>query len=241
MKRVRVAASILAGDLANLSKSVKEAEDAGVDLIHIDVADGLFAPNITFGAGTVAAIRPTTSLQLDTHLMILNPEKHIREFIIAGSDILTIHAETCSAKSAQKIMALISRENKKMGIALKPGTGLPDWSTRLLGRLNLINIMTVEPGFSGQSMNTKVLSKLASYTESLLETNPDLEFEVDGGVNSKNARILVDAGATILVAGAAVYRMGEVQKAVRKLKRSLLDDQIQPEDKKAPYGGRSKI
>jgi ribulose-phosphate 3-epimerase len=221
MKDIKLAASILAGDLANLSKSVKEASDAGVDLIHIDIVDGHFAPNITFGAGTVAAIRSSTSLQLDTHLMISHPENYVLDFIKAGSDILTIHAETCNKESAKRMMEVIKKEKKKMGLALKPGSTQPEWSMQLLNGLYLVNVMTVDPGFSGQSMDTKVLSKLTRLSESLSTTNPTLELEVDGGVSSENAKTLVDAGATILVAGAAVYRRGKVREAVRMLRENM--------------------
>jgi ribulose-phosphate 3-epimerase len=220
MKRTKLAASILAGNLGYLSRSVKEASDARVDLIHIDVADGHFAPNITLGAGTVAAIRSVTSLQLDTHLMISNPEKHIKEFIKAGADILTIHAETCDLQSACRLMNAINREGGRMGLALKPRTPLPRWST-YLPDLHLINVMAVKPGFSGQPFDSRILPKLRSCSERLLQKNKDVEIEVDGGVDTQNARTLVDAGASILVAGAAIYRKGDVQASVRELRKCM--------------------
>jgi ribulose-phosphate 3-epimerase len=225
MKTIKLAAAISAGDLANLSKSVKEASEAGVDLIHIDVADGHFAPYITFGAGTVAAIRSITSLQLDTHLLTSNPENHVEDFIKAGSDILTIHVETCDAKVAKRILERIEGQGRRMGLALKPRSVLPDWSKQFVDRLHLINVMTVEPGVSGHTMNMEVLSKLADYSKHLREANPNLELEVDGGVGPENAEKLVRSGATILVAGGAVYRKGDVSEAVRNLKISYADQQ----------------
>jgi ribulose-phosphate 3-epimerase len=225
MKSVKLAAAISAGDLANLSKSVKEASDAGVDLIHIDVADGHFAPYITFGAGTVAAIRSITSLPLDTHLLTSNPENHVEDFIKAGSDILTIHVETCDEKVAKRILEKIEGQGRRMGLALKPRSVLPDWSKQFLDRLHLINVMTVEPGLSGHTMDMGVLSKLADYSKHLREANPILELEVDGGVGPENAENLVSAGATILVAGGAVYRKGDVSEAVRSLKRCYVDQE----------------
>jgi ribulose-phosphate 3-epimerase len=223
MKSVKLAAAISAGDLANLSKSVKEASDAGVDLIHVDVADGHFAPYITFGAATVAAIRSITSLPLDTHLLTSNPENHVEDFIKAGSDILTIHVETCDAKVANRILEKIESQGRRMGLALNPNSVLPDWSKQFIHRLHMITIMTVEPGGSGHTMNMDVLPKLADYSKHLREANPNLEIEVDGGVGPENAEKLVSKGATILVAGGAVYKKGNVSEAVRNLKRCCID------------------
>jgi ribulose-phosphate 3-epimerase len=224
MKSIKLAAAISAGDLANLSKSVKEASDAGVDLIHIDIADGHFAPNITFGAGTVTAIRSITSLPLDTHLITSNPENHVEDFIKAGSDILTIHVETCDGKVAKKILEKIEGQGRRMGLALNPRSALPGWSKQFIDRLHLIDVMTVEP-FSGQPTDMGVLSKLADYSKHFREANPNLELEVDGGVDPENAEKFVSAGATILVAGGALYRKGDVSEAVRNLKRSYIDQE----------------
>lgn len=220
MKNVRLAASILAADLANLSRSVQEASNAGVDMIHIDVADGHFVQNITVGPGTVAAIRKATKLQLDTHLMISRPEKFVKDFVKAGSDVVTVHAETCDLQSARRLMNAINREGGRMGLALKPRTPLPRWST-YLPDLHLINVMAVKPGFSGQPFDSRILPKLRSCSERLLQKNKDVEIEVDGGVDTQNARTLVDAGASILVAGAAIYRKGDVQASVRELRKCM--------------------
>jgi len=222
MLQPKLAAAILAADLSNLAKSVQEASDAGVDLIHIDVADGVFSPNITLGAEIVAAIRRNTILDLDVHLMVANPEKHLEAFIKAGSNILTVHAEVCNQNSLERMLNIIGKAGTKIGLAIKPSTSLPEWTTSFLDSLYLINVMTIDPNFAGQSFNEQVISKLQVYSKRFLSVNPRIELEVDGGISPENARAFVDGGASILVAGAAIFRRGKVQEAVQKLRENTL-------------------
>ena len=209
-KRILVAPSILAADFSVLGREIKRIEGAGADMIHVDVMDGHFVPNITIGPCVVRDIRKMTSLPLDVHLMIAEPSKYIKPFAEAGSDIITIHAE--SEKRIAALITKIKSMGKKAGISVKPGTPLGGIK-RYLGRLDMVLIMTVEPGFGGQRFIRGMLGKI-----SRLRSFYDGDIEVDGGINKESAGEAVKAGANVLVAGTYVYGAKSARSAIRSLK-----------------------
>ena len=215
----RIAPSILAGDMADLRSAVRIADRGGADLIHIDVIDGHFAPNITFGSGTIKALRGASSLPFDAHLMISEPLKYVERFLDAGSDILTFHAEVLDERSFGQLHRIVRSRGKKIGLAIKPSTPLPTWARGRLSELDVLIVMTVNPGFSGQRLDRSVLPKLEEIAGEAREGGgggPDIE--VDGGVELDNVSELVKRGADVLVAGAAVYGKADPSKAIRELR-----------------------
>ena len=209
-KKILVAPSILAADLSILSKEINRAEKAGADMIHVDVMDGHFVPNITIGPLVVKNIRKATKLPLDVHLMIEEPSKYIDEFVKAGSDIITIHAE-----SEGHIEALISRIKSsgiKAGVSLRPKSGI-DLIREHLEAIDIVLIMTVEPGFGGQEFISGVVPKIKE-----LRKIYDKDIEVDGGINKNNAKKVIEAGANILVAGTYVFKAKDIKQAIQDLR-----------------------
>jgi ribulose-phosphate 3-epimerase len=214
--KVKIAPSILAGDQANLKDEVTKVEVAGADMIHVDVSDGHFAPNISMGPDTVKSLRQVTRLPLDVHLMIEEPEKFLDQFLDAGSDVVTVHAEVVDEKRLHDFSRKIHSRGKKLGLAMKPSTPLPSWVRARLDDIDLLLILSVNPGFSGQQFMASVLPKLAESVE--LVGDRGLEIEVDGGVDQKNAAQIVKAGATVLVAGASIFRRGDVKTALHEMR-----------------------
>jgi ribulose-phosphate 3-epimerase len=212
---VRIAPSILAADLADLASEVKRAQAGGCDLIHIDVMDGLFAPNLTIGPGTVKALRRVTDLPLDVHLMIENPRRFVKPFALAESDILTVHIEAC--ENIRKLIGLIKEEKMKVGVALNPETELSTIEG-ILERLDMVVIMSVHPGFAGQEFIPEVLSKIETLKAIKDKQDLKLDIEVDGGINLYTARRAIEAGADILVAGAGIYGQANIKKAIESLR-----------------------
>ena len=216
---VKIAPSILSADFARLGEQVAEATKAGADYIHVDVMDGHFVPNITIGAPVVAAIRPHTNLPLDVHLMIEAPEHQIKQFADAGADIITVHIETCP--HIHRIVQKIKESGVKAGVALNPGTSV-DTLTEILPSLDLVLVMTVNPGFGGQTFIEDMLGKIARLRAGLNKKNLAAELEVDGGINADIAPKVVQAGGRVLVAGAAVFNSRQtVEEALQRMRDSL--------------------
>ncbi|WP_147802363.1 ribulose-phosphate 3-epimerase [Alkalicoccus halolimnae] len=209
---IKIAPSILSADFADLGSEVKEAAEGGADYIHIDVMDGHFVPNITIGPLIVKAVRPHTNLPLDVHLMIENPENFINDFAEAGADIISVHAEACP--HLHRTIQLIKKAGVKAGVVINPATPVSAIES-IIEDVDLVLLMTVNPGFGGQSFITSVLPKIRE-VRSL--AGPDKDVEVDGGVNEETAALCIEAGANVLVAGSAVFGKENRAQAIEKIR-----------------------
>ena len=214
---IKIAPSILSADFAKLGEEIQNIEKAGADYIHIDVMDGSFVPNITIGNEVVKSLRQKTQLPFDVHLMINNPDNHIKAFVEAGADLITIHAE--ASIHLDRSLALIKSFNKKVGVSLVPSTH-EDCLDYILEKLDLILVMTVNPGFGGQKFLTSQLKKIENIRKKIEKSGKKIELEVDGGINDQTARIAVEAGADVLVSGSYIFGSGNYQQAIQTLKKS---------------------
>lgn len=214
---VKIAPSILAADFAVLRDEVKAVEQAGADWLHIDVMDGHFVPNISFGALVVDAIKPHTSLPLDVHLMIDNPEQYIGDFAKSGADIISVHQE--ATVHLHRTIYQIKEQNVKAGVVINPATPVAAIEP-VLPDVDLVLIMTVNPGFGGQSLISSALTKITEVARLLQEKGlTHVEIEVDGGVNQVNAKEVIEHGATVLVAGSAIFGASDRAKALHELRK----------------------
>ncbi len=218
MNDIRIAPSILAWDLGDLEKAVEISVAGKADQVHLDVIDGHFAPNITFGPGTVKALRPRTDLKFDTHLMIDSPQLYVDKFLDAGSDLLSFHAEVLDAVKFDEIYRTVHSRGKEVGLAIKPRTELPTWAEERLDRISTIVVMTVNPGFSGQSMDMAVMPKLEKICKIVKDKGTGTDLEIDGGVEPENVQEVVKRGGNVLVAGAGVYAKKDPVAAIKILR-----------------------
>lgn len=209
---VKIAPSILSADFARLGEEIKEVERGGADWIHVDVMDGHFVPNITIGPLIVDAIRPVTTLPLDVHLMIEEPDRYIPQFAKSGADIITVHQEAC--RHLHRTLYLIKEQGVKAGVVLNPATPLVTIES-VLSDVDMVLLMTVNPGFGGQTFIPAVLPKVKELRRMLDERGlGHVEIEIDGGVNEQTAKLCKEAGATVLVAGNAVFGQADRAKAI---------------------------
>ena len=223
MKEIRIAPSILAWDLGDLERAVEISVKGGADQVHLDVIDGHFAPNITFGPGTVKALRKRTDLRFDTHLMIEDPTRYAEKFLEAGSDLLSVHAEVMNGKRFDELYKMVNGRGKEVGLAVKPQTPLPGWASDRLDKISTLVIMTVNPGFSGQAMDMSVMPKLQKVSSLVEEKGSGTDIEVDGGVEPENVAEVVRRGGNVLVAGAGVYAKKDPVSAIAVLRERAED------------------
>lgn len=218
MAALKIAPSILTADFGRLAEQIREADRAGVDLIHLDVMDGTFVPNISFGPSLVATVRRVTALELDVHLMVDQPERYIAAFAEAGADYISVHVE--ATRHPHRAVQLISEHGKKAGLALNPGTPLSAVEP-MLGTLEMVLLMSVNPGFGGQTYiptTTARLQKLRKLRDTL---NPDCLLEVDGGVKADNIAMIAEAGADVVVVGSAIYNQNSVEENLAALHKEI--------------------
>jgi ribulose-phosphate 3-epimerase len=213
---VKIAPSILSADFSKLGEEIKDVEKGGADYIHVDVMDGHFVPNITIGPLIVEAIRPVTKLPLDVHLMIENPDQYIEAFANAGADYITVHVEAC--KHLHRTISYIKSFGIKAGVVLNPATPV-ETIQHIIEDIDMVLLMTVNPGFGGQAFIPSVLPKITQVKAMAESKNLTIEIEVDGGVNEETAKLCVEAGANVLVAGSAVYNKPDRGQAIAALKQ----------------------
>jgi ribulose-phosphate 3-epimerase len=212
---VKIAPSILSADFAKLGAEVLDVEQGGADLIHVDVMDGHFVPNITIGPLIVEAIRPVTKLPLDVHLMIEDPDQYIEAFAKAGADYITVHVE--ATRHLHRTLHLIKSFGVKAGVVLNPATPV-ETIQHIIADIDMVLLMSVNPGFGGQKFIPEVLPKIKKVKELAAEKGAAIEIEIDGGVNPETAKLCIEAGATVLVAGSAVYNQEDRKKAIELIR-----------------------
>jgi len=214
----KIAPSILAADFANLAQEIRAVEEAGADWLHIDVMDGHFVPNLTIGPPVVASLRKVTGLPLDVHLMIEKPDNYLETFVQAGADLLTVHVETCP--HLHRTLQCIHKLGKKAGVALNPATPL-NFLEPILEEVDLILIMSVNPGFGGQEFIPQTLQRIQTVGKWIKKYSLKVDLEVDGGINENTLSQVVKAGANVFVAGSAIFGKNDYKKIIRQLREKI--------------------
>tara|TARA_A100001035_G_C27623087_1_gene426360 strand:- start:122 stop:778 length:657 start_codon:yes stop_codon:yes gene_type:complete len=218
MKKIQISPSILAGDFSNLGSEIKRLEQGGADMIHVDVMDGHFVPNLTIGPPVIKSLRKYTNLPFDVHLMISPVHKYIKNFSDAGSDIITIHPE--ATEDVKDSIDLIKSLGKKVGLSLNPDTPI-EIIENYFEEINLVLVMTVYPGFGGQKFLSKILEKIKNLKKIKDEKKFKFDIEVDGGINFENNNMVINAGANILVSGTTIFKdnNGDIKKNIQLLRK----------------------
>ncbi len=217
MKNIQISPSILSADFSQLGTEIKRLEEGGADMIHVDVMDGHFVPNLTIGPPVIKALRKHCSLKFDVHLMISPVHKYIKAYADAGADIITIHPE--ATQNLEESIKMIKDLKKKIGVSLNPGSKI-ELITEYLDKIDLVLIMSVNPGFGGQKFMPEVLDKIKQLKKIQQEKNFTFDIEIDGGINFENSKIAIEAGANILVSGTTVFKSndGDIKKNIDLLK-----------------------
>ena len=217
MKKIQISPSILSADFSQLGNEIKRLEEGGADMIHVDVMDGHFVPNLTIGPPVIKALRKNCSLKFDVHLMISPVHKYIEAYADAGADIITIHPE--ATDNLETSILKIKELNKKVGVSLNPESKI-DLIINLLDKIDLVLIMSVNPGFGGQKFIPEVLNKIKELKKIQNEKNINFDIEIDGGINFNNCKSAIDAGANILVSGTTIFKSndGDIKKNINLLK-----------------------
>ena len=217
MKKIQISPSILSADFSQLGNEIKRLEESGADMIHVDVMDGHFVPNLTIGPPVIKALKKQSSIPFDVHLMISPVHKYIHDYASAGADIITIHPE--ATEDLNSSISKIKELNKKVGVSLNPETKI-DTITEYLNKIDLVLIMSVNPGFGGQKFMPEVLIKIKDLKKIKEKKNFDFDIEIDGGINFDNSKIAIEAGANILVSGTTIFKSnnGDIKKNIELLK-----------------------
>ncbi|QUH26222.1 ribulose-phosphate 3-epimerase [Serpentinicella alkaliphila] len=212
---VKIAPSILSADFSNLIADIKKVEVAGCELLHIDVMDGHFVPNITLGPPIIKSLKGKTNMIFDVHLMIENPDKYIKDFVEAGADIITVHSE--ASVHLHRTIQYIKSFNVKAAVALNPATPLKDIEY-ILDDLDMVLIMTVNPGFGGQDFIMSMVKKIADLKRMIDSKNLKIDIQVDGGIKPSNVHLVADAGANVIVAGSAIFNSDNIEETVKAIR-----------------------
>ena len=217
MKKIKISPSILSADFSQLGNEIRKLEEGGADMIHVDVMDGHFVPNLTIGPPVIKALKKHSSVLFDVHLMISPVHEYIEAYSDAGADIITIHPE--ATKNLKSSILKIKELKKKVGVSLNPGTQI-DTIIDFLEQIDLVLIMSVNPGFGGQKFMPEVLTKVKELKKIQKEKGLDFDIEIDGGINFDNAKIVIEAGANILVSGTTIFKSnnGDIKKNIELLK-----------------------
>lgn len=217
-KTIKIAPSILAADVTQLGNEIKKVEKAGAEYLHIDIMDGHFVPNLSFSADTVKGLRKLSDMVFDVHLMISEPQKYMKSFAEAGADIITVHCE--AVDDLKKMAHEIHKLGVRAGVSVKPNTPI-DKIKDCISDFDLVLIMTVEPGFGGQSYMTDMNEKISQARKLIDELSPETDLEVDGGIGPDNIAIPVEAGANVIVAGSAIFRAENAEEVICKMRSAV--------------------
>lgn len=215
---IKLAPSILASDFSKLGKMIEETDKGGADMVHIDVMDGNFVPNISLGPDIIKSIRPYTDIIFDVHLMVQDPERYIQDFVDAGADIITVHVEAC--KHIHRVVQQIKEAGVKVGVVLNPGTPVSVLDV-ILEDLDMVLLMSVNPGFGGQKFIPSTLDKFKELKKMVEKTGKEIDIEVDGGVNLDNVKEIIEAGANVIVAGSAIFNDGDIENKVKQFREFI--------------------